>query len=686
MPRPPAERVEGYGFLLARAPLTGRDTAEDAGRRPRGEGQVERRYLQILRNGICLRERAVDVPAGPLTLWASRDGATLEVQVNNLDKLVFPDAFPLPDRRGRFGLHWPVETGLTSLVLQRQARAAEASPLEEADELFARGQFKQARPLYQQQAGQVGATDVAEEARYKAALCLEMVNRSDEATREYEPMCRGGGRWARLAACHLWWLLLKAGQFAAAEDVLARSAFWESPEEVFLVLPEEMRERIVRTYFLSLVGIHSLLPPADLVTRLERCVRLSEQVPDLSVSREDSLVALMRAYQIQGRPELALVKAEAYLADADRRLPSWDRLRVAAVLAEYTWLLQSRQEAGQARKKLDLWLFEAPGVIRGDHFMMPWQLASLLVERARLDAALGDWKGAEEDAERCLKLCADQGMWSALNVTTARLVQGFAREAQGDAAGAARAWQEASLSRAPAVGPDKAARLRYWSRRPTFLREMMPQLIQAGLTGDLNAEEGKATLDGVLDSYAGSKGLGEAAGAFAGEPSTCTAFGTMWQTGRGRKLARQYVLHEIPFPEAIRQPVFLIAHEVVRQQAFGGTFTDEQDQLMWKLLQEAYALVRDGKLNKTRMLPLGLIWQSKLAAVARFSWGPVSQELERYRGVRGLLAYVLGRRCLQMGDKTTARFFFEAARQDAGSDSVPPGLVRAEIERLNGNQ
>jgi hypothetical protein len=136
-PRTTAERVEGYSFLLARAPLTGRDASEE-GHLPRGEGPVGRRYLQILRNGVCLRERAVDVPAGPLRVWASRDGATLEVQVNNLDKLVFQDAFPLPDGRGRFGLHWPVETGLISLVLQHQAREAEASPREEADELFAK--------------------------------------------------------------------------------------------------------------------------------------------------------------------------------------------------------------------------------------------------------------------------------------------------------------------------------------------------------------------------------------------------------------------------------------------------------------------------------------------------------------------------------------------------------------------
>jgi tetratricopeptide (TPR) repeat protein len=629
-PRFAAERARGYGFLLARTPLA-RDAAPgESNQRPREDGKIKRRYLQILRDGVCLREHMVDVPAGPLTMRATRDGATLDVQVADLEPLTFQDSFPPPERQGRFGLHWPAATGLASLVLRRQARAPEPSALEEADELFAGGKFQQARELYRREASRPRAADATEEARYKAALCLEKGNRADEARREYEAMGRGEGRWALLADAHLWWLLQERNEFARAEEVLAGSAFGRRPEELFLVLPEEMRQRIVRTYFLSLVGVHSVLPPADLAERLERLVRLTERVPDLSISHEDSVVALMRAYQLRDQPEQALVRAEAYLADADRRVPSWDRLRVAPVLAEYTWLLQSRKEAKEARKKLDQWLFETQGTIRADHYMMPHSLGLLLAERARLDMALGDYEGAEKDVTRCLEFSADKGAWMAEFATTARLIRGFAREAQGDRAGAARAWEEGSLSRVPSVGADKAAKLRYWG--VAHLREMLPQLIQAGLADDLSPEEGKAIVLKAIGTFAGDPRLALAVEFLGLEPSTYTSCSTMWRTERGRELARQYALHEIPFPEAVRRPVLLLGHEVIRQQAFGGTSTAEQDRLVWKLLADGFALLRDGKVSKTRLLmPLALAWRS--GSMDR--WEPVAAELKEGPGRAG---------------------------------------------------
>src|SRR5262249_14233847 len=153
---------------------------------------------------------------------------------------------------------------LTGLVLQRQGRAAAPSPLERADELFAGGDLEGARALYLQEAGRARADGAGEEARYKAAICLERGNRPAEAMREYEAMTAGEGRWALLAAAHLWSLLQERKDFARAEDVLNRSAFGGRLEEMFLVLPEEMRQRMLWDYFLSRVGVHLLLPRPDL--------------------------------------------------------------------------------------------------------------------------------------------------------------------------------------------------------------------------------------------------------------------------------------------------------------------------------------------------------------------------------------------------------------------------------------
>jgi hypothetical protein len=317
---------------------------------------------------------------------------------------------------------------------------------------------------------------------------------------------------------------------------------------------------------------------------------------------------------------------------------------------------------------------------------MPRQLALLLVERARLDMALGEWKSAEEDVDHCLRLMvAERNLWNAEIVTMARLIRGFAREAQKDPAGAARAWEEASLSRAPDVGPDKAAKLRWWAGAP--LREMMPQLIQAGLAKELSLDEGKAILTRAIDSFLGDAALKRAVllGATL-EPSTCTAYGTMWRTERGRKLARRYVLHEVPFPEAVRLPVFLHAHEVIRQQAFGGEFTPDEDELVWELIQKTYALVREGKAKKadlkTDLAPLGIVWQ-----FGRSFGGPLlPAQLDPYPEVRGPLAYVLGRRCLGKKRKEEAQSLFRTALQDAGPGTALGRLARSWLEQAGANK
>src|SRR5262249_30266445 len=155
----------------------------------------------------------------------------------------------------------------------------------------------------------------------------------------------------------------------------------------------------------------------------------------------------------------------------------------------------------------------------------------------------------------------------------------------------------------PTIGPDKDAKVRYWA--DAHLSEMLPQLIQAGLTDNLSPEEGMAILMKAVGSYAGDDRFAWAVKPLALlERSTVTSYRTMWQTKRGKALARQYILHEINFPDAVRLPMLLYVHELIRQQAFKDGFSDEQDELVWALLRKAFALAREGKVKKEDMLPL----------------------------------------------------------------------------------
>jgi hypothetical protein len=150
----------------------------------------------------------------------------------------------------------------------------------------------------------------------------------------------------------------------------------------------------------------------------------------------------------------------------------------------------------------------------------------------------------------------------------------------------------------------------------------------------------------------------------------------MWQTNRGQVLARQLILHEVPLPEAIRRPIFLWGHEMIRQQAFCGSYTTKQDELVWKLILDGYELVRTMKIERRKLLmPMGLAWlfgQTDTTLMSALQTLPSK--------VRGPLAYVFGMRMLVNKNPNAASSFFKLALKDA--DSNLKSLVQTELGRM----
>src|SRR6185295_10582597 len=109
-------------------------------------------------------------PTGPVKIFAERDGGRLRAQVNELPALTFTDPIPLiGGEKSVLGLVWPEKTVLARLRVEGSALPPAASRLEKADELYDRGDFADALPLYIEQARQGG--EIAAEARCKAGLC-----------------------------------------------------------------------------------------------------------------------------------------------------------------------------------------------------------------------------------------------------------------------------------------------------------------------------------------------------------------------------------------------------------------------------------------------------------------------------------------------------------------------------------
>src|SRR5262249_21201608 len=136
---------------------------------------------------------------------------------------------------------------------------------------------------------------------------------------------------------------------------------------------------------------------------------------------------LLQAYEAVGRREQAIQIGEEVLAD--KSLPREAHCPAAAATATL-WLHQG--DPRRALRELDRWLAAQPGVYAPD--FLP-----LLVDRARIHAALKQWPEADKDlADYFRHMPADRAVW----YPSAYVMQGLLREERGDSAGALEAWRQ----------------------------------------------------------------------------------------------------------------------------------------------------------------------------------------------------------------------------------------------------
>ncbi len=377
-------RHADYSFVL-RAPPPQKQTHGIAERtlaaaRREGRGYV----LEIRRSGVTLQ--SLDLPSaaispGPLRMVASRDAEQLALQVNDQKPLTFLDPFPL----GRaaesvFGVRWPQDVGLQRLAAQRLAAPSAPSPLERGDELYESGQFAAALEQYRRQAIVSGGGELAQQALYKQAACLEQIGRRDEAKLQFQALAvQLGDRWPVLAACQLWIAALdpelpnSAEAAAILDNLSARYDF----EQLSRLVPHDLRQKIVEAYGANLTGINWIKPNADRVRTLERAVEVERLW--LGAPESWSLHSLLRAYVAQGRRQEALEFAKRTIES----LKDSSEFFAKAIRAEYTWLLRSEGRAEEALKELDRWSRSETGIdnIAPGH-------EEMAIERARTLAAL----------------------------------------------------------------------------------------------------------------------------------------------------------------------------------------------------------------------------------------------------------------------------------------------------------
>jgi tetratricopeptide (TPR) repeat protein len=696
-----------YAFLLRAAPsgrspsgseLAAPDSSLRANRAANGAAR-----LQILRDGVLLREQEVPlarIVPGPLRLAARREGDRLILRINDLTPLEFQDALLLhTEASGFLGLHWPIGVRLERLWAAHQPLPPVPSALERGDHLFGRGKYTEALVQYQAQALASGASEVGQEARVKAAYCLLALSRSQEAGDGFERVtAEAGSRWPIVAGCELLMLRMRQGRQPDADTVFEILSRRHSFEQLAGFIPQEFRQQLSRAPVESFSRGRLVLlrPGPHLLRSLERARALQEFFRTPLPDRVPVLTGFVQTYHLLDQLDDGLRMAQELFDNPGYWLMGSPDARPVELTERYSYLLRQHGEPEKALARVDRQLLEKPalapfvrhrvqisGVLASSATspvqVLPWlyvrpeavayrpEALQLLIERARVLAALKRWDDAEKDLDSYLRLTTSNNDHAYdTPFYMACLVQGFLRERRGDRDGARAAWRR-GLDRKREVHRAYLATSTVWYG-----------VLLASLLGELTAEEAAIMFDRLTASYYTA---GESVGALAAKAGLippANVLRTMCGTTRGRDAVRKLAFQEISYAESLRMPIMLIGAEMLHQGAMPGPLSAEQDDILWVVVEKIHSAWAAGKLNDAKVLQVALTWKGTTNFLG---WAGVKGSLEP--ALRGPLAYIAGHRYLRLNRPADAVTFFRTARKDTPPGSAVHRLAQAELDRLN---
>ena len=619
--------------------------------------------LVIAREGVTLRTELVAstlVPSQPLRLDARREGDRLTFQVGQLPPVTFRAMFPRRASGGSFGLRWPTGVPLKSLVASRQPLSSTPSLLERGDELYAQRRLAEALEAFQDQARISGISEVGQEARLKAGLChLELGDEARAAELFEQVATEQGDRWPAIAAIRLWLVHLGHGRGEEAWDVFEMLSWrhGDSLDALKASIPQETRDDILSSYSQPLADRPDWVDRTP--TRLRRAERALAVHQFFATAPADRLPVLewtTLALHQSGELDRAVTIVDGLWES--EHLPQG--IEEARWLLHCGWLLRERGQPERALARVDLALADKPQKY-GSREMF------LLVERARLSAALGRWDEAERDIVDLFEHAS--GNYEAY--AAASLIYGFLLERRGEADAAQRAWREAShrhwrMASHPNASP---APVDWYRSADSFL----VSLILASLSGQLSDDDAEAILHRLTRTAMCYSPLVVATRKTA---LPHTPLRDMWLTPRGRQCARRIAFLDLSRAEYYRLPFALYGHEYLRQNAFSRQPTDEEDDVLWQAVHALLQAYCEEKIDLPQAISLGLAWKGGTGAMG---WQGVSDALEP--SLRAQAAFVLGHRYRRLGKPAEAAMFFGVAFNDAPTDSSLRRLAKAELNR-----
>ncbi len=639
--------------------------------------------LEILRNGTPLRIEASLPPGGPLQLVATREGQQLSLQVNDDPVLHFHDAMAVDVRfPGVLGLDWPYEVRLKRLKASIKTGAEVSIPLEQGDQLLAEGEADLALQQFESQIQQsmVSADTPAIhlEARYKAALCLQKLNRIEQAIEQFQAVVNGSlsnredpaqRSWQLLAAAQLWLLYVVQDQFDPAATFLNEIRSRHR-------LPEIARSSLTTRQQLFDAYVHagkSAKLQSDTIGHLSMAIEVGKLFGAAEVSLREVKLHLASAYydaRMLNEAELAATELLNEIEfDSPGTLASQTLGAAFPVLLLKGRILRAQRNFSAAQQLLDHWLYSTPGVIREGHARLKYQL---LLECARLAMAQDQPASAEPYLTQFAQRNQDNQLPYQVHATHC-LLSGLVAHAQEPQSAAAQAWFERgtydhwreSVPESPEI---------CGSRRDGAIEN----LALVSLCDEVSEEELDRLLK-TVEVVGQQNALGKVvfSSQMVNAERLKSILRTMWRSPRGREMATQVALGLGP-QQSARAIYLVTATEAMHQSASISVENEADAEIVWLASQRLIDAYQSGEVNMTHAVRLAATWKGRVEFPG---WKSVATDLAP--PLRGPLAYVLGHRFSNvLGQPLQAAEFFKTACANAAADSTLHAEATRKLQEL----
>src|SRR5262249_37682852 len=144
-----------------------------------------------------------------------------------------------------------------------------------------------------------------------------------------------------------------------------------------------------------------------------------------------------------------------------------------------------------------------------------------------------------------------------------------------------------------------------------------------------------------------------------------------------REYARRIAFRDISYEEMLSVQAILGTYEGCRLGAFPGELTTQEDALLRRLFNDIYRLQARGEVTQGQIVSILAAWNG---ATGAFGWGGLAPKLSRR--LKGPLAYVFGRRSLQLKRQADALMYFRLVKAEATRESPLWRLAESELKKL----